>query len=130
MLKNKGYSDYKISEYFSFYILPLDKDIKDGENESIIGDIIPDPHSLDHLKYSEEDFDHLIQEVVDNIPNHKDMIEEYLYANLYGCHITQMELANKYKISQPQIARVMKSVRYYIKKNKDLVDLVNDMVKL
>lgn len=55
----------------------------------------------------------MIQSVVNSISNpiHKAIWEEYLYAYLYGEKLTQEYFAKKYRISQAQVSRVLRTTR-------------------
>ena len=74
-------------------------------NPTTFGDLIPgEPDFYPDL--FEEQLDDFLA-TVDN-PRHRDLYEEFAYGAAYGEQPTQQELAEKYRYSQPQIARLRK----------------------
>lgn len=88
----------------------LDRPIEiSGDSEVFVADMIKsnsnDIEDMESLIYCEE----LIAKVLDNFKGtHRDIVEEYLYSILYSrTPATQNYLANKYKVSQAQISRIL-----------------------
>lgn len=87
--------------------MSLDANIENDKGDSTtLGDLIPGKSDI--YEFLTED---LVDSFIATINNetHRDLIEEYYYNSIWGSsEITQTELGNKYGISQPQCARLIK----------------------
>lgn len=120
LVEEKKFSRSQIVEYSQFSTISLDSYITDTDNCNL-SDIIPDKDAGKFYKeLSEEEIERLVNSVLSYIKvNNRDLVEEWLYASLEGYRITQSELAHKYKCSQAQVSRILKSAISIIDMNKE-----------
>lgn len=96
-----------VEEYVEPEVLSLDNVISE-DGSGTFAESIPDTTSLPYESLSEDELDNAIEELVKLAPkDHKDMIEEWLYAKRYDEKCGQVELSRKYKICQAQVSRVI-----------------------
>lgn len=101
------FSRKQIMEYSEPEIIEIDRPIKDGD--STFREIIPDSKRFES-EFSEDEIEFIIDKIISYIkPNHRDMVEEWMYATLEGCGVNQSTLGIKYGMSQAAVSRVLKS---------------------
>lgn len=96
--------------------ISLDAEISQDNGSSIrISDIIGD--IPDEYEFVTEN---LIESFLSTIKDskHRDIMEEYYYTYVWCKKLTQAELIEKYKVSQPQVSRIIKR---YNKKFKEYI---------
>ena len=100
-------------------IISLDAEVlqDDGSSTSLY-DLIESPS--DEPEFLTEDLiDGFLSTIKDSI--HRDIMEEYYYAYVWCNKLSQAELVRKYKISQPQVSRVIR--RY----NQKFIEYINNL---
>lgn len=89
----------------SIHVTSLDEVICESDKSEItLADTIAAPP-----EYNEDSLLDTIEGFLETISckNHRDIMEEYLYGELYFVAPSQQELSEKYKISQPQVSRIL-----------------------
>ena len=112
----------QIIEYTQYSTISLDSYTTDDE-KATLGEIIPDT-SLNGVyeQLSEDDIEDLVDSILKYIkPLYRDLVEEWMYATLEGVHITNMELARKYGMSQPNVSRILNSAISIVKMHEDKI---------
>ena len=73
-------------------------------------------------KLTEDDIEDLVDSILKYIKSlYRDLVEEWMYATLEGVHITNMELARKYGMSQPNVSRILNSAISIVKMHEDKI---------
>lgn len=127
ILAEGKFSLKQLMEYSEPEFLSLDYvyDTKDGEGATL-GDIIPSPYSSNfENNFSDKELEDIVDSVLSYIkPNYHDIVEEWLYAEIYGPKINQSELARKYGVSQASVSRLfMKVVDLFKLHKKEILEL-------
>ena len=97
-------------------VTSLDAEVSQDDGSStrisdLIGDI-PDEYEF----ITEDLIDNFLATIKDS--KHRDIMEEYYYAYVWCKKLTHAEIVEKYKISQPQVSRIIKR---YNKKFKEYI---------
>ena len=100
-------------------ITSLDAEVLQDDGSSIsLYDLVESPS--DTSEFLTEDLIDGFLSTIEN-PTHRDIMEEYYYAYVWCTKLTHAELVSKYKLSQPQVSRVIR--RY----NQKFVEYINDL---
>lgn len=111
------FSRKQILDYAEPIVQSLD-DYTMEDSESTLGSVIPDPNAYVDKDISDEEIEHLVDSVLQYIKhNHRDMVEEWMYATIEGVKLTQKELSKKYGLSQPYCNRILNTSVYLMKNN-------------
>lgn len=122
LLEEGKFSRKQIIEYTQYSTISLDSYTTDDE-KATLDEIIPDI-SLNGVyeQLSEDDIENLVDSILKYIkPIYRDLVEEWMYATLEGVHITNMELARKYGMSQPNVSRILNSAISIVKMHEDKI---------
>lgn len=110
----------EIERYSEIVTMSLDEGVKETEGVHL-SDMIPDKSVKDLATYLQDDeLDRAIEEMLKLIkPNHRDMVEEWVYSVLAEEPLKQQTLANKYHTTQPHVGRILRQAVDIFKVNKE-----------
>lgn len=110
----------QLEELMDFQIVSLDSTFSiDGDNLPIMS-MIEDQSARIEYQFSDSEIKQIIDEILLYIkPDYKDLVEEWMYAVLEESGMTQSELANKYKISQSYVSKILRSAIYLLRQNSE-----------
>ena len=116
LLQEGKFSRRQLLDYSEPEILSLDYSTTDDENTSL-SDIIP---SLETSNFDSRLSEDAIEDIIDKAllyikPRHRGLVEEWMYAAVYGMRLTQDTLGKKYNISQSYVNRIINSAISVIK---------------
>lgn len=125
LLDEGKFSRYQILQFSCFDgVISIDDPImNDGDPRAkTVADTVADKRQQDLYQLDEDEIEKLVDEVLLYVHvDHKDLVEEWMYAVLSGYKITQEQLAAKYKISQAQVSRILQQVVVFVKSNGDYI---------
>lgn len=116
LVREGKFSRKQIMSYAEPDIVCLDSHIKE-DSKSTYADIIPGTMDLD-MEFTEDEIEYIIDHVISYIkPQHRDLVEEWMYAVLAGCKVNQETLGIKYNIPQSRVSNVLKSAIDIVRMN-------------
>lgn len=121
LLSEGKFSRAQLAEFTNFSVVSLDYQIEGKDDSSAtIADLVEDKSARIEYQFSDEEIEQIIYKILMYIkPKHRDLVEEWMYATLEGSGVYQETLAQKYKISQPTVARVLKSAIYLVQQHSE-----------
>ncbi len=116
LVREGKFSRNQIMSYAEPDIVCLDSPIKE-DSKNTHAEIIPGDMDID-IKLTEDEIEYIIDHVISYIkPQHRDIVEEWMYSVLAGCKVNQETLGVKYNISQPQVGRILRSAIDIVRMN-------------
>lgn len=117
LVGEKVASRKQIMSYAEPDLISIDSPIKEY-SKNTYADIIPGDNMDIGFEMKEEEIEGIIDHVLSYIkPQHRDLVEEWMYSVLAGCRVSQEILGIKYNISQPKVSRVLRSAIDIVRMN-------------
>lgn len=117
LISEGNFSKEQIMSYAEPDLISIDSPIKE-DSKNTYADIIPGDNMDLGFEMQEEEIEGIIDSVLSYIkPQHRDLVEEWMYSVLAGCRVSQETLGIKYNISQPKVSRVLRSAIDIVRMN-------------